>query len=80
MKCQGDYKGNFRAMLMIKDSLYKVVSFNSLEKAKRWAKKEAKNFRCESIRDLIRVDIDEKRIVGYEISSSELLKYSERVL
>ena len=80
MKYQGDYKGNFRAMLMVKDSLYKVVSFNSLERAKRWAESEAKKFRCESIRDLIRVDIDERKIIGYEISSSELLKYSERVL
>ena len=79
MKYEGDYKGNWKVNLMVKDSLYKVVSFNCLEKAKRWAKGEVKKFRCESIRDLIRVEF-EKRTIEYEFSSRGLLKYSERVL
>ena len=79
MKYEGDYKGNWKVNLMVKDSLYKVVSFNCLERAKRWAKREVKKFSSDSIRDLIRVEF-EKRTVEYEFSSRGLLKYSERVL
>jgi len=80
MKYEGDYKGNWKVNLMVKDSLYKVVSFNCLEKAKRWAKKEVKKFSSDSIRDLIHVEFEERKIIGYEFSSRGLLKYSERVL
>ena len=79
MKYEGDYKGNWKVNLMVKDSLYKVVSFNCLEKAKGWAKREVNKFSSDSIRDLIRVEF-EKRTVEYEFSSRGLLKYSERVL
>ena len=80
MKYEGDYKGNWKVNLMVKDSLYKVVSFNCLEKAKRWAKREVKKFSSDPIRDLIRVEFEERKIIGYEFSSRGLLKYSERVL
>ena len=80
MKYEGDYKGNWKVNLMVKDSLYKVVSFNCLEKAKRWAKGEVEKFSSDSIRDLIRVEFEERKIIGYEFSSRGLLKYSERVL
>ena len=80
MKYEGDYKGTWKVNLMVKDSLYKVVSFNCLEKAKRWAKGEVKKFSSDSIRDLIRVEFEERKIIGYEFSSRGLLKYSERVL
>ena len=58
MKYEGDYKGNWKVNLMVKDSLYKVVSFNCLEKAKRWAKREVKKFSSDPIRDLIRVEFE----------------------
>ena len=80
MKYEGDYKGNWKVNLMVKDSLYKVVSFNCLEKAKRWAKREVKKFSSDPIRDLIRVEFEERKIIGYEFSSRGLLKYSEIVL
>ena len=80
MKYEGDYKGNWKVNLMVKDSLYKVVSFNCLEKAKRWAKREVKKFSSDPIRDLIRVEFEERKIIGYEFSSRGLLKYNERVL
>ena len=86
MKYQGDYKGRWIANLMIRDSLYKVVSFNSLERARLWAMKEAKLAVSNSALNKmdvtsgdVRVEIDERKIIGYEISSEELLKNSERV-
>ena len=87
MKYQGDYKGNWTAKLMIKDNLYKVVSFNSLERARLWAMKESKLAvsnsalnRMDVTSGDVRVEIDERKIIGYEISSEELFKNSERVL
>ena len=87
MKYQGDYKGNWTAKLMIKDNLYKVVSFNSLSRARLWAMKESKLAvsnsalnRMDVTSGDVRVEIDERKIIGYEISSEELLKNSERVL
>ena len=88
MKYQGDYKGKWIANLMIKNGLYKVVSFNSFNRAKLWAKKEVKRVLELSLaEDLdtltindVAVRIDERKIIGYEISSEELLKNSERVL
>ena len=87
MKYQGDYKGNWTAKLMIKNNLYKVVSFNSLSRARLWAMKEAKLAvsnsalnRMDVTSGDVRVEIDERKIIGYEISSEELLKNSERVL
>ena len=87
MKYQGDYKGNWTAKLMIKDNLYKVVSFNSLSRARLWGMKEAKLAvsnsalnRMDVTSGDVRVEIDERKIIGYEISSEELFKNSERVL
>ena len=87
MKYQGDYKGKWTAKLMIKDNLYKVVSFNSLSRARLWAMKESKLAvsnsalnRMDVTSGDVRVEIDERKIIGYEISSEELLKNSERVL
>ena len=87
MKYQGDYKGNWTAKLMIKDNLYKVVSFNSLSRARLWGMKEAKLAvsnsalnRMDVTSGDVRVEIDERKIIGYEISSEEILKNSERVL
>ena len=87
MKYQGDYKGAWKAKLMIKDNLYKVVSFNSLSHARLWGMKEAKLAvsnsalnRMDVTSGDVRVEIDERKIIGYEISSEELLKNSERVL
>ena len=87
MKYQGDYKGNWTAKLMIKDNLYKVVSFNSLSRARLWGMKEAKLAvsnsalnRMDVTSGDVRVEIDERKIIGYEISSEELLKNSERIL
>ena len=58
--------------------------FESLEKARLWAMKETKSLvsdtflrKCKA--DDIVVEIDE-HFFGYEISSEELLKNSERVL
>ena len=86
MKYQGDYKGAWKAKLMIKDNLYKVVSFNSLSRARLWGMKEAKLAvsnsalnRMDVTSGDVRVEIDERKIIGYEISSEELLKNSERV-
>ena len=88
LKYQGDYKGKWTANLMIKNGLYKVVSFNSFNRAKLWAKKEVKrvlelslaeDLDTLSIND-VAVRIDERKIIGYEISSEEILKNSERVL
>jgi len=81
MKYQGDYKGAWKAKLMIKDNLYKVVSFNSLSRARLWAMREAKKLVADSYLtfDDVSVKIDERKIIGYEISSEELLKNSERV-
>ena len=86
MKYEGDYKGNWKVNLMVKDSLYKVVSFNSLERARLWAMKESKLAvsnsalnRMDVTSGDVRVEIDERKIIGYEISSEELLKNSERV-
>ena len=87
LKYQGDYKGKLTAKLMIKDNLYKVVSFNSLSRARLWGMKEAKLAVSNSALNKmdvtsgdVRVEIDERIIIGYEISSEELLKNSERVL
>ena len=87
MKYQGDYKGKWTAKLMIKNNLYKVVSFNSLSRARLWGMKEAKLAvsnsalnRMDVTSGDVRVEIDERKIIGYEISSEELLKNSERVL
>ena len=87
MKYQGDYKVAWKAKLMIKDNLYKVVSFNSLSRARLWGMKEAKLAvsnsalnRMDVTSGDVRVEIDERKIIGYEISSEELLKNSERVL
>ena len=87
LKYQGDYKGNWTAKLMIKNNLYKVVSFNSLSRARLWGMKEAKLAvsnsalnRMDVTSGDVRVEIDERKIIGYEISSEELLKNSERVL
>ena len=87
MKYQGDYKGNWTAKLMIKNNLYKVVSFNSLSRARLWGMKEAELAvsnsalnRMDVTSGDVRVEIDERKIIGYEISSEELLKNSERVL
>ena len=87
MKYEGDYKGNWKVNLMVKDSLYKVVSFNSLERARLWAMKESKLAvsnsalnRMDVTSGDVRVEIDERKIIGYEFSSRGLLKYSERVL
>jgi len=87
MKYQGDYKGKWKANLMVKDCLYKVVSFNSLSRARLWGMKEAKLAvsnsalnRMDVTSGDVRVEIDERKIIGYEISSEELLKNSERVL
>ena len=86
LKYQGDYKGNWTAKLMIKNNLYKVVSFNSLSRARLWGMKEAKLAvsnsalnRMDVTSGDVRVEIDERKIIGYEISSEELLKNSERV-
>jgi hypothetical protein len=89
MKYQGDYKGKWKANLMVKGSLgwglYKVVSFNSLSRARLWAMREAKKLIAGSGKHFLSLDdilvkIDERQIVGYEISSKEILKNSERVL
>jgi hypothetical protein len=85
MKYEGDYKGKWKANLMVKDCLYKVVSFNSLSRARLWAMREAKKLVAGSGKHFLSLDdilvkIDERQIVGYEISSTELLKNSERVL
>ena len=87
LKYQGDYKGKWTAKLMIKNNLYKVVSFNSLSRARLWGMKEAKLAvsnsalnRMDVTSGDVRVEIDEKKIIGYEISSEEILKNSERVL
>ena len=87
MKYQGDYKGRWTAKLMIKNNLYKVVSFNSLSRARLWGMKEAKLAvsnsalnRMDVTSGDVRVEIDERKIIGYEISSEEILKNSERVL
>ena len=87
LKYQGDYKGKWTAKLMIKNNLYKVVSFNSLSRARLWGMKEAKLAvsnsalnRMDVTSGDVRVEIDERKIIGYEISSEELLKNSERVL
>ena len=76
MKYQGDYKGTWKANLMIKDNLYKVVSFNSLSRARLWAMREAKKLVADSYLtfDDVSVEIDERKIIGYEISSEELLE------
>ena len=86
LKYQGDYKGTWKANLMIKDNLYKVVSFNSLSRARLWGMKEAKLAvsnsalnRMDVTSGDVRVEIDE-HFFGYEISSEELLKNSTRVL
>ena len=85
LKYQGDYKGKWTAKLMIKNNLYKVVSFNSLSRARLWAMREAKKLVAGSGKHFLSLDdilvkIDERHIVGYEISSEKLLKNSERVL
>ena len=87
MKYEGDYKGNWKVNLMVTDSLYKVVSFNSLSRARLWGMKEAKLAvsnsalnRMDVTSGDVRVEIDERKIIGYEISSEEILKNSERVL
>ena len=87
MKYQGDYKGRWTAKLMIKNNLYKVVSFNSLSRARLWGMKEAKLAvsnsalnRMDVTSGDVRVEIDERKIIGYEISSEEILKNNERVL
>ena len=87
MKYQGDYKGKWIANLMIKNGLYKVVSFDSFNRAKLWAMKEVKKVLKLSLAvdldtltiDDVAVRIDERRIIGYEISSEELLKNSEMI-
>ena len=87
MKYQGDYKGKWIANLMIKNGLYKVVSFDSFNRAKLWAMKEVKKVLKLSLAedldtltiDDVSVRIDERRIIGYEISSEELLKNSEMI-
>ena len=87
MKYQGDYKGKWIANLMIKNGLYKVISFDSFNRAKLWAMKEVKKVLKLSLAedldtltiDDVSVRIDERRIIGYEISSEELLKNSKMV-
>ena len=87
MKYQGDYKGKWIANLMIKNGLYNVVSFDSFNRAKLWAMKEVKKVLKLSLAedldtltiDDVSVRIDERRIIGYEISSEELLKNSKMV-
>ncbi len=72
----------WKANLMIKDGLYKVrARCKTLSEARLWAMEEAKKLVADSYLtfDDVSVRIDESKIVGYEISSEELLKNSMRV-
>ena len=72
------------AKLMKKGEFLSSEIFESLEDARLWAMRETKSLvsdtflrKCKT--DDIVVEIDE-HLFGYEISSEELLKNSERVL
>ena len=74
----------FVARLMKKGEFLSSEIFESLEEARLWAMKETKllvsdTFLRKCKADDIVVEIDE-HFFGYEISSEELLKNSERVL
>ena len=72
------------AKLVVKDEFHSSEIFETLESARLWGMKEAKlavsdwNLNRWSVDD-VRLEIDE-HFFGYEISSEELLKNSERVL
>ena len=75
----------FVARLLKKGEFLSSEIFESLEEARLWAMKEAKvlisdleMLRSTNVGDIC-VEID-KHFFGYEISSEELLKNSERVL
>jgi len=75
----------FVARLLKKGEFLSSEIFESLEEARLWAMKEAKllisdleMLRMTNVGDIC-VEID-KHFFGYEISSEELLKNSERVL
>ena len=74
------------ARLVVNEEFRSSEIFESLEKARLWGMREAKLEVSDSaLRRLnvtsgdVRVEIDE-HFFGYEISSEELLKNSERVL
>ena len=74
----------FIARLLKKGEFLSSEIFESLEEARLWAMKETKllvsdTFLRKCKADDIVVEIDE-HFFGYEISSEELLKNSERVL
>ena len=74
----------FVARLLKKGEFLSSEIFESLEEARLWAMKETKllvsdTFLRKCKADDIVVEIDE-HFFGYEISSEELLKNSERVL
>ena len=74
----------FVARLLKKGEFLSSEIFTSLEEARLWAMKETKllvsdTFLRKCKADDIVVEIDE-HFFGYEISSEELLKNSERVL
>ena len=72
------------AKLVVKDEFHSSEIFETLESARLWGMKEAKfavsdwNLNKWSVDD-VRLEIDE-HFFGYEISTEELLKNSERVL
>ena len=74
------------AKLVVKDEFHSSEIFESLEEARLWGMREAKLEvsdsalgRLDVTSGDVRVEIDE-HFFGYEISSEELLKNSERVL
>ena len=75
------------AKLVVNEEFRSSEIFESLEEARLWGMKEAKLEvsdsalgRLDVTSGDVRVEIDERKIIGYEISSEELLKNSERVL
>ena len=77
-------KSKFVAKLMKKGEFLSSGTFESLEEARLWAMKETKLLVSDTFlrtckADDLVVEIDE-HFFGYEISSEELLKNSERVI
>ena len=75
------------ARLVVNEEFRSSEIFESLEEARLWGMREAKLEvsdsalgRLDVTSGDVRVEIDERKIIGYEISSEELLKNSERVL
>ena len=74
------------ARLVVNEEFRSSEIFESLEEARLWGMREAKLEvsdsalgRLDVTSGDVRVEIDERKIIGYEISSEELLKNSERV-